>query len=106
MEAERLQAMWRQLAAPPRTDDPLDRRLAEELAYARRLLEQTEAELKRRGLGTAAVAEAETVIGDVAQVVEAKDRCEGVAMASAPVRRRLTRGDRGDALCGRGRGRG
>ena len=102
LEVERLQAMWRQLRRPTPSDDPLDQRLGEELAYAQRLLALAEAELKRRGLATVLreVEEADAVIGDVAGVVEAKDPCEGVARASAPVKRRLLRGG-GESICGR-----
>lgn len=95
MSAERLQKLKDQLARPERTDDVLDQRLAEELAYTRRLLDVAEHELKRRGAPAgvvSSIAEAETVIEDIAGVVEAKDRCEGVEAASPAVKRRLLRG--------------
>ena len=95
MSAERLHKLKEQLARPERTHDVLDQRLAEELAYTQRLLETAEHELKRRGAPAGVVngiAEAETVIEDIAGVVEAKDRCAGVEVASPAVKRRLARG--------------
>ena len=95
MSAERLRKLKEQLARPERTDDVLDQRLAEELAYTKRLLELAEHELRRRGAPATVVgslSEAETVIEDVAGVVEAKDRCAGVEQTSPAVKRRLLRG--------------
>lgn len=94
MRAEQLHSLRRKLTRPERTDDPLDQRLAEELAYTHRLLEMAEAELRRRGappgvLGN--LTEAEAVVEDVAGIVEAKDRCQGVERASPAVKRRLLR---------------
>ena len=94
MRADELHALRAKLARPEPTDNLLDRRLAEELTYTQRLLEMAEGELKRRGGSAGVIAqlhEAETVVEDVAGVVEAKDRCAGVERASPEVRRRLTR---------------
>ncbi|WP_425230091.1 hypothetical protein [Sphingomonas sp.] len=105
LQVEQLQALRRQLARPEPTADPLDRRLAEELGYSERLLAMAEDELKRRGGPPAVVRalhEAATVVEDVAGVVEAKDRCEGVQRASPEVKRRLLRdGAAGNGICRR-----
>lgn len=110
-ETARLEAMYARLQQPALTDDPLDQRLAEELDYAQRLLGSVELELKQRGPAlihlARFVAEAKTVVGDVGRVVVARDRCDGVAQASADLRRRLTRDTSADdaPICARDRGR-
>lgn len=110
-EVARMEAMYARLQQPALTDDPLDQRLAEELDYAQRLLSAVELELKQRGPALIHLAryvtEAKTVVGDVARVVVARDRCDGVAQASADLKRRLLRETGGDdaPICARDRGR-
>ena len=97
MTAEYLAELKARLSPLPiaKTEDVLSQRVAEELAYTQRLLEIVEAELARRGVGGPAVArveEAEQLLGDLSQVMEARDRCEGVGRVATPdLKRRLLR---------------
>ena len=87
----------------------VDQLLADELAYTERLLDLVKAELRRRGGMPQLVRqldEARTELDDVAGVIEAKDRCEGVARASPATKRRLLRAvdDSDVPVCRRDRG--
>jgi hypothetical protein len=79
-----------QLSKPAleKTDDELSRRIAQEVDYSRRLLEQVEAELRRRngliadsGATLRRVEEAEEILEDLAAIVDAKNRCEAIKRA-------------------------
>lgn len=106
-EKQRLEALYDRLRRPQQTEDVLDQRLAEELEYSQRLIEIVVLELTRRGGVPHIVrqlADAKAVVGDVAKVVGAYDRCEGVALASNDLKRRLMRESTGnDPLCRRDR---
>ncbi len=98
---DQLVVLRERLAPRPleKTDDELSLRLAEEIDYSRRILEHVEGELGRRQKDPRAVDramqqidEAESILDDVADIVEAKNRCEAVQNSkSAPVKRRLLR---------------
>ena len=82
-----------------RTDDELSRRIAQEVDYSRRLLEQVEMELRRRhglladpGATLRRVEEAEAILEDVSTIVDAKNRCEAIRQTkSGGVQARLLR---------------
>lgn len=99
MRSEELARLKAQLGRPPikKTDDMLSRRLAEELDYAKRLLEAVESELARRGMPPASaqkIRTAEAMLDDLAQIVEAENPCEGVRQTrTEEMRRRLLRRD-------------
>ena len=78
--------------SPARTDDVLDQRIAEELQHVKRMLELVEREVARRVPGVVPRLDtAEAVIGDIATIVESKNRCEGLAEAAPDLKRRLRR---------------
>lgn len=78
---------------PEKSDDVLDQRLSEELRLAQRILEMLESEARRRGDTEAANAldKAEDAIEDVADIIEADDRCEAIETVDDDMARRLTR---------------
>ena len=88
---ERLKSLYSR-PLPEATDDLLDLRIAEELDHVKRMLEMIEAEVGRRVPNAAApLASAETIIGDLAAIVQAKDRCEALAGTTPDLKRRLSR---------------
>lgn len=90
--------------APRRkSDDVLNQRLAEELRLVQRMLEFLEADASKRGdrAGAKQLERAEEVIEDIADVVEADDRCEAMGDIAEDMARRLKRRsiEGGDGPC-------
>lgn len=84
-------------SAPARTEDPILLRLAEELAYAQRLLDVVGREMERRGLSDGPLKrqliDAVDIIQEVAGIVAADNRRLAVEQVrSDDMRRRLLRG--------------
>lgn len=107
---EQLQSMKDRLSPPPieKSGNKLNLRLAEELDYSQRLLEQVETELRKRncmGPNDRAILHrveaAEAIIEDVSTIVEAKNPCDAVKHTSPEVRNRLLRKDidGSDSVC-------
>lgn len=89
-------AMQETFAAQPaieKTDDVLSLRLGEELRLVKRMLELAQAEMERVGKPAAAKAlqQSEDAIEDIAEVIEADDRCDAVEAIDPDLARRLTR---------------
>ena len=83
-----------------KTTDVLSRRLAEELRLVQRMLELVEQNMKSKGNHEAAkeIQRTEEAIEDIAEVVEADDRCDAIEDVDEDLARRLTR----RAMDGRG----
>ncbi len=93
---EQISAMKARLVrAPlPKTDNVIDQRVAEEMHVARRELEQVESQLTgqaRQAAASRTLGEVDDLLEDLAEVVAAKDQCEGVARAAPELKRRLLR---------------
>lgn len=96
LKVEHLQALrehYRARAPLKPSNNVLDKRVAEEMEMAARQLELVEAELKRRGNPVLAdqLDRVEHRLADLARIVGADDKCEGVARAEADLKRRLNR---------------
>jgi len=76
-----------------KTDDTMSRRLADELRLVQRMLELVEAEMDRKGQHVAAreIEKGEEAIEDIADIVEADDRCEALEDVHEDIARRITR---------------
>ena len=88
--------MQAQFAARPereKTDDLLSVRLAEELRLVARMLDLLEDQATAKGDTAAArnLHDAEEAVEDVAEVIEADDRCEAVEDVGSDMARRLLR---------------
>ena len=96
LEVEHLHALrdhYRARVPLKPSENLLDERIAEEVEMVARQLELLEAELKRRG--NPALAErldkAEHRLEDLARIVGADDKCEGIGRAEPELKRRLNR---------------
>lgn len=108
---DQLLMMKARLSPPPieKSENQLSLRLAQELDYSRRLLEQVEGELRERNCSgpmdrqiLGQVQAAEEIIQNVSTIVDAKNRCEAVQRSESPeIRKRLLRKnvDGSDAVC-------
>ncbi|MEE4200133.1 hypothetical protein [Erythrobacter sp.] len=74
-----------------KSDDAIEERLAEELRSAGRLIEVVEHELEKRGANKRELEAAESMIEEVAKVIEAKDDCDAIDRVSDDMKRRLLR---------------
>ncbi|TMM48848.1 hypothetical protein [Qipengyuania marisflavi] len=76
-----------------KSGDVLDQRLGEELRLVQRMLEMIEADMRRRGdkIAADAIEQSEEAIEDLADIVEAEDRCDAIATADEDMARRMTR---------------
>lgn len=76
-----------------KTDDIISQRLAEELRLVARMLEMVEKDMVARGNHQAAkqISQSEEVIEDIAEVVEANDKCEAIEHVDGNIGRRLIR---------------
>ena len=74
-----------------KTSDTIDQRLAEELQSAKRMVEAVKNELDRRSAKFAVLDEADDLVEDVANIIEAADECEAISKTDPDLRRRLTR---------------
>ncbi len=99
MRMNDLLALQESFAKPKlkKSDDPVDQRVAEELDFAKRLLEIVESEIEARGVPASTVKKLEKVedmLEDLSDIVEAEDKCEGVKAAkSEDLSRRMQRKD-------------
>ncbi|MGB7408163.1 MAG: hypothetical protein WA908_06620 [Pontixanthobacter sp.] len=89
-----LRKQYRALAPSKHTSDVIDLRLSEELETAERTLENVEQQLDGatpKSQLKKQVDIAEKLVGDVADIVGADDRCEEIANADPDLKRRLLR---------------
>ncbi len=85
-----LQDSFSKQGASEKTDDVLSRRLAEELRLVKRMLELAE-ERVRDPQAKRELQRSEDAIEDLAEVVEADDRCEAINDIDEDIARRMTR---------------
>lgn len=97
LEAEHLHALrehYRSKTPFTPSNNVLDQRVAEEMELVQRQLELVQSELKRRGFGgtlAERLEKAEDALDDLADIVGADDKCEGIARAAPELKRRLNR---------------
>lgn len=92
-QIEALRSTLKRFAPRRKSKDVLNQRLAEEMRLVQRMLELLEDEARRRGDNRTAksVERAEDALSDIAEIVEADDRCEAMGDIDETMARRLKR---------------
>ena len=92
MARDQLQSLRDSFAAKPqiaKTDDLISQRLAEELRLVSRMIEMVENRVSKQAAQE--LERAEDAIDDLADVVEADDKCDAVGTIDPDLARRITR---------------